>query len=111
MCFHFHSDSNRHRQTPENDVIDAFDKQDDKNPAGSLRRLLCHLHNSPLPLYIPSEYASYSLTDEAPSNVGKLFYQLVNTVGCINSSGNLVVYVGLNKQFRDTLGKMFHCCC
>uniref|UniRef100_A0A2C9M8A3 G-protein coupled receptors family 1 profile domain-containing protein n=1 Tax=Biomphalaria glabrata TaxID=6526 RepID=A0A2C9M8A3_BIOGL len=64
-----------------------------------------------LPLYIPSEYASYSLTDEAPSNVGKLFYQLVNTVGCINSSGNFVVYVGLNKQFRDTLGKMFHCCC
>ncbi|KAK6965510.1 neuropeptides capa receptor [Biomphalaria glabrata] len=59
-----------------------------------------------LPLYIPAEYASYALTDEAPSNVGKLFFQLANTVGCIQSSSDFIVYIGLNKQFRDTLRKV-----
>ncbi|KAH9514052.1 hypothetical protein Btru_030082 [Bulinus truncatus] len=63
-----------------------------------------------LPLYIP-EYASYSLTDESPSNVGKLFYQLVNTVVCVNSSSNFVVYVALNKNFRDTLKLLFDTTC
>ncbi|KAI8795835.1 neuropeptides capa receptor [Biomphalaria glabrata] len=59
-----------------------------------------------LPLYIPAEYASYTLTDEAPSNVGKLFFQLANTVCCIQSSSDFIVYIGLNKQFRDTLRKI-----
>ncbi|CAL1540748.1 unnamed protein product [Lymnaea stagnalis] len=61
-----------------------------------------------LPLYIP-QYASYSLTDESPSNIGKIFYQLVNTVGCINSSSNFVVYVALNKNFRATYVEIFRC--
>ncbi|KAK0056378.1 neuropeptides capa receptor [Biomphalaria pfeifferi] len=60
-----------------------------------------------LPLYIPAEYASYALTDEAPSNVGKLFYELANIVGCIQSSSDFIVYIGLNKQFRDTLRQLF----
>ncbi|XP_059164236.1 FMRFamide peptide receptor frpr-18-like [Physella acuta] len=61
-----------------------------------------------LPIYIP-EYASYSLTDEAPSNVGKLFYQLVNIVGCINSSTDFIVYILLNKNFRATYQVMMGC--
>ncbi|KAK6965508.1 neuropeptides capa receptor [Biomphalaria glabrata] len=60
-----------------------------------------------LPLFMPSEYASYDLTDEAPSNVGKLFYELANIVSCVQSSSDFIVYIGLNKQFRDTLRKLF----
>ncbi|KAK7010481.1 neuropeptides capa receptor [Biomphalaria glabrata] len=62
-----------------------------------------------MPLYLPQEYASYSLTDKSPTNMGKLFYQLVNTVTCINSSSNFIVYVGLNKQFRMTLKNIIYC--
>ncbi|XP_059144797.1 neuropeptide Y receptor type 1-like [Physella acuta] len=55
-----------------------------------------------LPLYIP-QYASYSLTDDNPPNIVKIFYQAVNTMGCINSSSNFLVYFLLNKNFRTSL--------
>ncbi|XP_055890350.1 uncharacterized protein LOC106060024 [Biomphalaria glabrata] len=62
-----------------------------------------------LPLYIP-EYASYSLTDEKPSNIGRISYQLQNIAVCLNSSSNFVVYVVFNSKFRDTLKGFFQWC-
>ncbi|KAK6982322.1 neuropeptides capa receptor [Biomphalaria glabrata] len=62
-----------------------------------------------LPLYIP-EYSSYSLTDEKPSNIGRISYQLQNIAVCLNSSSNFVVYVVFNSKFRDTLKGFFQCC-
>ncbi|KAK6965407.1 neuropeptides capa receptor [Biomphalaria glabrata] len=64
-----------------------------------------------IPMYISEEYASYSLTDDNPTNIGRLFYQLMNTVSCINSSCNFIIYVGVNKQFRGTLIKLLQVCC
>ncbi|CAL1540746.1 unnamed protein product [Lymnaea stagnalis] len=63
-----------------------------------------------LPLYIP-QYMSYSMTEEHPSSSGKVFYQLINTAVCINSSSNFVVYVVLNKNFRETYKRLFRNCC
>ncbi|XP_059144792.1 FMRFamide peptide receptor frpr-18-like [Physella acuta] len=54
-----------------------------------------------VPHYIP-QYGSYSLTEETPSNLGKVLYQLVNTAVCVNSSSNFIVYIVLNKNFRNT---------
>ncbi|KAK0061911.1 neuropeptides capa receptor [Biomphalaria pfeifferi] len=62
-----------------------------------------------LPMYIP-EFVSYSLTDEKPSNINSITYQLFNIVECINCSSNFVVYVVLNKKFRKTLTDLFQCC-
>ncbi|XP_059153206.1 histamine H2 receptor-like [Physella acuta] len=60
-----------------------------------------------LPNYIP-QYASYSLTDDTQGNINKVVYQLINTVVCINSSSNFIVYVVLNKNFRTTFLQLFH---
>ncbi|CAL1540747.1 unnamed protein product, partial [Lymnaea stagnalis] len=59
-----------------------------------------------LPLYVP-QYASSSLTDESPTNMGKIYYQIANIVLCVNGSSNFVVYVALNKTFRDTYKGLF----
>ncbi|XP_059144793.1 FMRFamide receptor-like [Physella acuta] len=59
-----------------------------------------------VPHYIP-QYGSYSLTEETPSNLGKVLYQLVNTAVCVNSSSNFIVYIVLNKNFRKTFLQLF----
>uniref|UniRef100_A0A2C9LHS0 G-protein coupled receptors family 1 profile domain-containing protein n=1 Tax=Biomphalaria glabrata TaxID=6526 RepID=A0A2C9LHS0_BIOGL len=61
-----------------------------------------------LPMYIP-EYASYSLTNETPSNIKRISYQVLNIAECMNCSSNFVVYVILNKRFRKTLRDFFQC--
>ncbi|XP_059140703.1 FMRFamide receptor-like [Physella acuta] len=55
-----------------------------------------------VPMFIP-QYASYSLTDEAPTNLSKILYQLLNIIGCINSSSDFLVYIVFNKKFRHIL--------
>ncbi|XP_005105379.1 histamine H2 receptor-like [Aplysia californica] len=63
-----------------------------------------------LPTYIP-QYAYYTLTGDAPNNVGRIAYQLMNIIVCVNSSCNFVVYVGMNKKFRDTYKSLLCCSC
>ncbi|XP_059139609.1 FMRFamide receptor-like [Physella acuta] len=59
-----------------------------------------------LPTYIP-QYMYYTMTSDAPSNFGKIMYQVINIVVCINSSVNFVVYVAMNKNFRTTYKSLF----
>ncbi|XP_059140705.1 uncharacterized protein LOC131928646 [Physella acuta] len=61
-----------------------------------------------IPMFMPDD-ASYSMTDDTPTNFSKLLYQLLNIVGCINSSGDFVVYIVMNKSFRDTLHNLCSC--
>ncbi|XP_005104804.1 kappa-type opioid receptor-like [Aplysia californica] len=62
-----------------------------------------------LPNYLP-QYGYYTMTGDAPNNVGRIGYQVMNVVGCTNSSCNFIVYVGLNKNFRDTWKSLFTPC-
>ncbi|XP_005097462.1 uncharacterized protein LOC101858708 [Aplysia californica] len=62
-----------------------------------------------LPTYLP-QYGYYTMTGDAPNNVGKIGYQVVNMVLCINGSCNFIVYVGMNKNFRDTWKSLFTRC-
>ncbi|KAH9489009.1 hypothetical protein Btru_058261 [Bulinus truncatus] len=54
-----------------------------------------------LPTFIP-QYMYYSITNDAPSNMGRVLYQAINIVLCVNSSCNFVIYVVMNKNFRTT---------
>lgn len=63
-----------------------------------------------LPAYIPENYMSYSLTSDKPTNMGTIMYQVMNTVVCFNSSWNFIIYVALNKNFRDTLKEIMSKC-
>ncbi|XP_005104803.1 probable G-protein coupled receptor B0563.6 [Aplysia californica] len=62
-----------------------------------------------LPNYLP-QYGYYTMTGDAPNNVGRIGYQFFNIVGCTNSSCNFIVYVGMNKNFRDTWKSLFTPC-
>ncbi|XP_059153209.1 probable G-protein coupled receptor frpr-1 [Physella acuta] len=59
-----------------------------------------------LPTYIP-QYLYYTMTSDAPSNLGRIMYQVINIALCINSSCNFVIYVVMNKTFRDTYKSIF----
>ncbi|XP_059139611.1 probable G-protein coupled receptor B0563.6 [Physella acuta] len=59
-----------------------------------------------LPTYIP-QYMYYTMTSDAPSNLGRIMYQVMNIALCINSSCNFVIYVVMNKTFRDTYKSLF----
>ncbi|KAH9503952.1 hypothetical protein Btru_067444 [Bulinus truncatus] len=59
-----------------------------------------------LPTIIP-QYMHYSITNDAPSNLGRVLYQAINIVLCINSSCNFVIYVVMNKNFRSTYWSLF----
>ncbi|XP_005090534.1 FMRFamide receptor-like [Aplysia californica] len=63
-----------------------------------------------LPTYIP-QYVYFTVTGNIPSNVGRVGYVIMNLVVSINSSCNFVVYVGMNKNFRDTYKSLFVGCC
>ncbi|KAH9503950.1 hypothetical protein Btru_067442 [Bulinus truncatus] len=59
-----------------------------------------------LPTFIP-QYMYYSITSDAPSNLGRILYQVMNIALCINSSSNFVIYVVMNKNFRSTYWSLF----
>ncbi|XP_059139614.1 FMRFamide receptor-like [Physella acuta] len=61
-----------------------------------------------LPNYIP-QYMYYTMTSDAPSNLGKVMYQVMNIALCINSSCNFIVYVIMNKNFRRSYKELFTC--
>ncbi|CAL1536893.1 unnamed protein product [Lymnaea stagnalis] len=61
-----------------------------------------------LPNYIP-EYMYNSMVSDAPSNLGRVLYQVMSLALCLNSSCNFVVYVVMNKNFRTTHIAMFAC--
>ncbi|KAI8794371.1 FMRFamide receptor [Biomphalaria glabrata] len=63
-----------------------------------------------LPTFIP-QYMAYTMTSDAPSNLGKVMYQVINIIVCINSSYNFIIYVAMNKNFRDTYKSLFVVCC
>ncbi|KAH9504049.1 hypothetical protein Btru_067615 [Bulinus truncatus] len=54
-----------------------------------------------LPTFIP-QYMYYTITSDAPSNLGRILYQVINIAQCINSSCNFIIYVVMNKNFRST---------
>ncbi|CAL1536890.1 unnamed protein product [Lymnaea stagnalis] len=62
-----------------------------------------------LPTFVP-QYIHYTMTSDAPSNLGRVMYQVINIVVCINSSYNFVIYVAMNKTFRDTYRALFVKC-
>ncbi|XP_005090535.1 neuropeptides capa receptor-like [Aplysia californica] len=62
-----------------------------------------------LPTYLP-EYGYYTMTGDAPNNIGRIGYQVVSMAVCVNSSCNFIVYVGMNKNFRDTWKSLFTGC-
>ncbi|KAH9503951.1 hypothetical protein Btru_067443 [Bulinus truncatus] len=59
-----------------------------------------------LPTFIP-QYMHYSITNDAPSNLGRVLYQATVIVLCINSSCNFIIYVVINKNFRSTYLSLF----
>ncbi|XP_059175198.1 probable G-protein coupled receptor frpr-1 [Physella acuta] len=59
-----------------------------------------------LPTYEP-QYFYYTMTTDAPSNLGTILYQVINIVLCINSSCNFIIYVVMNKNFRLTFRALF----
>ncbi|CAL1536891.1 unnamed protein product, partial [Lymnaea stagnalis] len=59
-----------------------------------------------LPTYLP-QYVYYTMTSDAPSNMGTILYQAINIVLCVNSSSNFIIYVAMNKNFRDTYKSLF----
>lgn len=66
-----------------------------------------------LPTYIPENYMAYSLTSDKPTNMGLIMYQVINIVMCTNSSWNFIIYIALNKNFRDTFKEItakYNCC-
>ncbi|KAI8794372.1 FMRFamide receptor [Biomphalaria glabrata] len=63
-----------------------------------------------LPTFIP-QYVAYTMISDAPSNLGKVMYQMMNIILCINSSYNFIIYVAMNKNFRDTYKSLFVVCC
>lgn len=62
-----------------------------------------------LPVHIP-QYMYYTMTSDAPSNFSKIMYHVMNLVVCFNCSCNFVLYVGLNKNFRETYKKLLWRC-
>lgn len=63
-----------------------------------------------LPAYIPENYMSYSLTSHEPTNMGIIMYQVINIVMCTNSSWNFIIYIGLNKNFRESFHEIIGRC-
>ncbi|KAK0049267.1 neuropeptides capa receptor [Biomphalaria pfeifferi] len=59
-----------------------------------------------LSTFIP-QYMYYSITSDAPSNLGKVLYQVMNIALCLNSSCNFIIYVAMNKNFRSTYMSLF----
>ncbi|CAL1536892.1 unnamed protein product [Lymnaea stagnalis] len=59
-----------------------------------------------LPTFLP-QYMYYTMTSDAPSNLGRIMYQVMNLALCINSSWNFIIYVVMNKNFRKTYWSLF----
>ncbi|KAK7004731.1 formyl peptide receptor-related sequence 6 [Biomphalaria glabrata] len=62
-----------------------------------------------LPTFIP-KYVYYTMTSDAPSNLSKIIYHLMNLAVCFNCSCNFVIYILLNKNFRDTYRAILFTC-
>ncbi|BFZ04585.1 hypothetical protein BsWGS_07624 [Bradybaena similaris] len=59
-----------------------------------------------LPVSLP-QYVSYSISEETTTNICEVTYHLLDSVLCVNSSCNFVIYIIFNKNFREAYRALF----